>query len=112
VKIAASSLNSNDYLGILQHRVPIFRVSERLFPVSGWRQMAENKKGVPWYLWPFWLIYQITLGILKITGRLLGAVLGLVILALGVLLCATVIGAILGVPLVILGVMLMVRSLF
>ena len=57
--------------------------------------MTENKKRVPWYLWPFWLIYQLTLGILKITGRILGAVLGLVVLILGALLCATVIGAIL-----------------
>jgi len=42
--------------------------------------MVEEKKRVSWYLWPFWLIYQITVSILKITGRLLGAILGLVIL--------------------------------
>jgi hypothetical protein len=39
-------------------------------------------------------------------------VLGLVVLILGALLCATVIGAILGVPLIILGLMMMVRSTF
>lgn len=74
--------------------------------------MVEEKKRVPWYLWPFWLIYQITVSILKITGCLLGAILGLVILVVGVLLCVTIIGAILGVPLIILGFMMMVRSIF
>ncbi|HNW95830.1 MAG TPA: hypothetical protein PKW57_05920 [Anaerolineaceae bacterium] len=74
--------------------------------------MTENKKHVPWYLWPFWLIYQLTLGILKFTGRLVGAILGLVVLILGALLCATLIGAILGVPLIILGLMMMVGSIF
>lgn len=74
--------------------------------------MTENKKHVPWYFWPFWLIYQLTLGILKFTGRLVGAILGLVVLILGALLCATLIGAILGVPLIILGLMMMVGSIF
>jgi len=81
-------------------------------PVQMGDIMTESKKRVPWYLWPFWLIYELTLGILKFTGRILGAVLGLVVLILGALLCATVIGAILGIPLIILGLMMMVRAIF
>lgn len=71
-----------------------------------------EKKKVPWILWPFWLIYQLTLWILKITGRLVGAVLGVVFLIVGVVLTATIIGAIVGIPFIILGLMLMVRSIF
>lgn len=71
-----------------------------------------EKKKVPWILWPFWLIYQLTIGILKITGRLIGAVLGVVFLIVGIVLSATIIGAIVGIPLIILGLMLMVRSIF
>ena len=48
--------------------------------------MVEEKKRVPWYLWPFWLNYQITVSILKITVRLLGAISVLVILVVDELL--------------------------
>ena len=71
-----------------------------------------KEKKVPWILWPFWLIYQLTIWILKITGRLVGAVLGVVFLIVGIVLTATVIGAIVGIPLIILGFMLMIRSIF
>lgn len=71
-----------------------------------------KKKKVSWFLWPFWLVYQLTVWILKITGRLVGAVLGVVFLILGFVLSVTIIGAIVGIPLIILGLMLMVRSIF
>ena len=74
--------------------------------------MENNKDRTPWYLWPFKLIWDLALGILKLTGRLVGALIGLAILIVGVVLSITVIGAIIGVPLVILGLMLMVRSIF
>ena len=72
----------------------------------------EEKRKVPFLLWPFWALFQLTLWILKFTGRLVGAVLGLVLVILGALLTITVIGAILGVPLILLGVMLMGKSIF
>ena len=71
-----------------------------------------KEKKVSWILWPFWAIYQLTIWILKITGRLIGAILGVVFLIVGIVLSATIIGAIVGVPLIILGLMLMVRSIF
>ncbi len=64
--------------------------------------MTENKKKhVPWFLYPFWLIW-----------RLVGAVLGLVLMIVGVVVSLTVVGAVVGIPLVIFGFMLIVRSLF
>jgi hypothetical protein len=55
---------------------------------------------------------QLVIWILKVTGRLVGFILGIVMVVAGVLLCMTLIGAILGVPLAILGVMLAFKSLF
>ncbi len=72
----------------------------------------KNKKKVPFLLWPFWLIWKLVAIILELTGRLLGAILGMVVIILGIVLCATVIGAILGIPLIILGFLLMIRSIF
>ena len=72
----------------------------------------EEKRKVPFLLWPFCALFQLTLCILKFTGRLVGALLGLVLVILGALLTITVIGAILGVPLILLGVMLMGKSIF
>lgn len=72
---------------------------------------AETKK-VPWFLWPFWLVFQLALIILKVTGRIMGVVIGLVFLIIGIGLTATQIGALLGIPLIILGIMLMVHPVF
>jgi hypothetical protein len=73
--------------------------------------METNRK-VPLLLWPFYAMMQLVIWILKVTGRLVGFILGIVMAVAGVLLCMTLIGAILGVPLVILGVMLAFKSLF
>ena len=72
----------------------------------------EEKRKVPFLLWPFRALLQLTVWILKFTGRLFGAVLGLVLGIAGVLLTITVIGGIIGVPLIVLGLMLMGKSIF
>jgi hypothetical protein len=74
--------------------------------------MEENKGKVPWYLWPFWAIWKLVVGIIALTGRLVGAILGLVFLIVGVVLTVTIIGAIVGVPFIIFGLLLVIRSLF
>ncbi len=73
--------------------------------------MVENRK-IPFLLWPFWALFQLTLWILKFTGRLVGAILGVVLVIVGVVLTITVIGAILGIPLILLGAMLIGKSIF
>jgi hypothetical protein len=74
--------------------------------------MTENKKSVHWLLYPFWLIWRLVIWIIEATGRLIGAILGLVLMIVGVILTLTVVGAIVGIPLIIFGFMLIIRSLF
>ncbi|CAN5439968.1 hypothetical protein BH10CHL1_BH10CHL1_49180 [soil metagenome] len=66
----------------------------------------------PWILWPFVALWRLLAGILALTGRLLGVVLGLVLLIVGFVISLTVIGAVIGIPLIALGLLLMVRGLF
>ena len=72
----------------------------------------ETNRRVPLLLWPFYALMQLVIWILKVTGRLLGFLLGIVLIVVGVLLSMTLIGAIFGVPLAILDVMLAFKSLF
>lgn len=74
--------------------------------------MKENKKRVHWLLYPFWLIWRSVIWIIEATGRLIGAILGLVLMIVGVVVTLTVIGAIVGIPLIIFGFLLIIRSLF
>jgi len=75
--------------------------------------MTEHrKKRVHWLLYPFWLIWRLVIWIIEATGRLIGAILGLVLMIAGVVISLTVIGAVVGIPLIIFGFMLLVRSLF
>jgi hypothetical protein len=72
----------------------------------------NNNKSVHWLLFPFWLIWRLVVWIIEATGRLIGAILGLVLMIVGVILTLTVVGAIVGIPLIIFGFMLVIRSLF
>jgi hypothetical protein len=76
------------------------------------KMTESNKKHVPWYLWPFWAIWRLVVGIVAVTGRLVAAILGLVFLIVGVVLTVTVVGAIVGIPFIIFGLLLIVRGLF
>ena len=73
--------------------------------------MAEQKR-VPLLLWPFWAIWKLLELILKLTGRLVAAVLGLVILIVGVVLTVTVLAAPVGIPLIVFGFLLIIRGFF
>lgn len=75
--------------------------------------MSENeRKRTPLLLWPFEALWRLVTGILLLTGRLIAAVVGLVLMIAGALLTVTIIGAPVGIPLIIFGFMLMVRSIF
>jgi hypothetical protein len=71
--------------------------------------MAERR--TPWFLWPFVALWDLLTWILNLTGRLIAAVLGLVLMVAGIILTVTVIAAPVGIPLVILGLLLMIRSI-
>ena len=74
--------------------------------------MTKKTKRVHWLLYPFWLLWSLVIWIIEATGRLIGAILGLVLMIVGVVLTLTVIGAIIGIPLIIFSIMLIIRSLF
>jgi hypothetical protein len=74
--------------------------------------MNETKRAVPWYLWPFWLIWKLVAGIIEFTGRLVGAILGLVLMIVGVVVSLTIVGIVIGAPLAVFGFLLVMRSLF
>jgi len=73
---------------------------------------TNKKQHIPWFLWPFWAIWMLVVGIVEFTGRLVAAVLGLVLMICGVILTVTVVGAIVGIPLIIFGFMLTIRGFF
>ena len=56
---------------------------------------------VPWYLWPFWAIWRFLTWIVRLTGRLIAIVLGLVMVIVGAVLSITVVLLPLGIPLII-----------
>lgn len=66
----------------------------------------------PWILWPFAALWDLLAFILRLTGRLVAAAIGLVLMILGIVITMTVVGAPLGIPVFILGFLLLVRSVF
>ncbi len=73
--------------------------------------MAEART-MPWFLWPFAAAWKLLATILLITGRVLGIILALGLMAVGIVLTMTVAGAPVGIPVAILGFLLMIRSVF
>jgi uncharacterized membrane protein HdeD (DUF308 family) len=74
--------------------------------------MNDRNKHVPCLLWPFWMIWRLIIVIIAITGRLVGAVLGLVFMIAGAVVSLTIVGLVVGIPMIIFGFMLLMRSLF
>jgi hypothetical protein len=73
---------------------------------------TQEKRPIPWYLWPFWALWKLVSGIVEFTGRIVAVVLGLVLMIVGVILTATIVGAIVGIPIAIVGLLLTLRGLF
>ncbi len=74
--------------------------------------MQPSARSTPWFLWPFAALWEFVTWILRLTGRLLAIVVGLVLMTIGVLISLTIIGAIIGVPLALVGFLLALRGLF
>jgi hypothetical protein len=72
----------------------------------------SQERHVPWYLWPFWAIWQLVSWVVIFAGRLVAVVLGGVLMLAGILISLTIIGALIGIPLFIIGVLLVFRGLF
>ncbi len=74
--------------------------------------MSKEEHGTSWILWPFVALWKLVAGIIEVTGRLVAALLGLVLMIVGVILTATIIGAVVGIPLIIFGFLLVIRGFF
>ncbi len=74
--------------------------------------MSDRKRDFPWIFWPFVALWRLIATILGLTGRLLGAIFGLLLVIFGFVISLTVIGAVVGIPLIMLGLLLMIRSIF
>jgi hypothetical protein len=72
--------------------------------------VRKTKRRIPWYLLPFWWIWELLALIVRMTGRLVAVILGLVLMIAGVLVSVTVVGLI--IPLIFVGVLLVIRGLF
>ena len=70
------------------------------------------KTHIPWYLWPFVMLWKLIAGIVEFTGRFVAMILGIVFMIVGVVLSLTIIGAIVGVPLAIIGLLIFLRGVF
>lgn len=73
---------------------------------------SQPERRTPWLLWPFVPIWRLLTWILQLTGRLIAAVLGLVLMIVGLVLVLTVVAAPIGIPMLILGFLLMIRAIF
>jgi hypothetical protein len=72
----------------------------------------STESQVPWILWPFYAVWKLLTFVLNICGRIICAVLGLILMIAGVAMTLSIIGAIVGVPLASFGFLLTVRALF
>ncbi|NMC13608.1 MAG: hypothetical protein GYA34_12095 [Chloroflexi bacterium] len=72
----------------------------------------KKRRRIPWYLLPFWWLWQFLAMIVGMTGRLVAILLGLLFMIAGVLVSVTIVGLVVGIPLILLGVMLIIRGLF
>ncbi|HTR82666.1 MAG TPA: hypothetical protein VMM58_13635 [Bacteroidota bacterium] len=73
--------------------------------------MSSNKK-TSILLLPFTIVWAIFSFVMKLTGRVLAALIGLVCIAIGIFLSVTLVAAPVGIPLVIFGILLLIRSIF
>ena len=61
---------------------------------------------------PFKLVFGFVGFILKVTGKIIGAIIGIALIACGIALTVTIIGAPLGIPLIIAGIFMLIGCFF
>ena len=75
--------------------------------------MVHSRAGrVPLLLWPFYAVWRLLTAILALTGRVLCALLGIALIAVGSTVAITIVGAPVGVPIAALGFLLLLRAVF
>ncbi len=84
--------------------------SDDLIRAFAMTDSTENK--VPILLWPFYAVWRLLTFILQLVGRLLCIVLGIVLMAAGVVITFSVVGAPIGIPMAAIGFLLLIRAIF
>lgn len=74
--------------------------------------MNNKEKHTPWFLWPFKALWDLLEAIIRLTGRLVAAIIGLVFMIVGFVLTITVLASPIGIPLMVFGFLLMIRGVF
>jgi len=72
----------------------------------------SHRKRTPILLLPFVIVWSLFSFFLRLTGRIVAAVIGLVFMIAGIALSVSVVAAPIGIPLAIFGFLLMLRSIF
>ena len=62
-------------------------------------------------LWPFKAIFHLVFFIIELVGRFVAALIGMVLIVVGIIVSLTLVGALVGVPLIIVGFFLLGASL-
>lgn len=74
--------------------------------------MKKDRKRIPWFLFPFWLLWRLVTSIVEFSGRILAVGLGFVLMVVGILISATIVGLIIGLPMILIGILLVLRGIF
>ena len=74
--------------------------------------MDSSSRHTPWFFWPIRLIFEFIEWILRMTGRLVAALIGLCIMIVGFVLTLTIVAAPIGMPMIVFGLVLMIRGIF
>ena len=74
--------------------------------------MDSHRKRTPILLLPFVIVWSLFSFFLRLTGRIVAAVIGLVFMIAGIALSVSVVAAPIGIPLAIFGFLLVLRSIF
>jgi hypothetical protein len=75
-------------------------------------KFMENQRKPPLLLLPLVLVWSIFSFIMKLTGRVVAAIIGITFMIIGLTLTVTFVAAPIGIPLAIFGFLLVVRSVF
>jgi len=72
----------------------------------------RERRHISWVLLPFVALWKFLALIIEMTGRLIGGILGCVLILVGLILTITIVGAIVGIPMTLVGILLLIRSIF
>jgi hypothetical protein len=71
-----------------------------------------SDRDVPILLWPFYAIWRLLTFVVEMVGRLICALIGLALMAVGTAMTITVLAAPIGIPIAAVGFLLLVRAVF